>query len=940
MWWLWPHFKRLWAGVGTLIAGLTVTYVYNLWSKQAVPDLRSAFSVLHDYWAWAGSALLALMAVSFAAERAHRKHEVRAPQSLRVAQRSWREPLRRHALPIPSGTTNLSTIVGRAAELAKINDWFTQIKTGTRRVVFVSGEPGIGKTTLARAFLDSVAGDRGVCIGRGQCVEQYGAGEPYMPILEALTRLCREPNGNRLVEILHRMAPAWLAQMPSLVSAEDRVRLQGQTQGTTQHRMLREMAEALEVIAADTPCLLLLEDLHWSDPSTLDLIATVARRSEPAQLMILGTYRPVERLQGEHPLLAMKEELELHQQCIELRLSLLSEADVAAYLAQRLDEKKSLASSIYRRTEGNPLFMVNVVDYLLEHGSLLEADTIEAPRNIRQMIDRNLQRLTPDEQRVLEAASVLGAEFSAAAVAAALERSVSEIEACCAGLARREQFITKQGFTNWPDGTVASNFRFHHALYQDVLYDRLPEGHRVRFHRRVAEREEAAYGEDAKEIAAELAHHYGRANNPAKTVDYLSFAARQAQSRSAFVEVLAHARAAIALIPSLAKNIGRGKREFALLTMLATAATAIEGWGSATTTEACRRMLELARESGDEAELLTALEGSRVDHYSAARHGEAVEAARQMLAVAEKKGNPVTLADAHHALGFALFWTGNCAAALSEFNQAIKLCPDGVGRFSLNAQEALTESLLYAALSNWAVGYPERAVNLAQSGVERARSMKQPFLLSFALFFSIWVRSWRREALETQHLLEELQGLAEPAGFVSWTAMVRLYGGWIASMNGEHDRGVALIRSGITDWKRPAMFTLFSSVLAEACRRAGRYEEAMETVAVGRDHAHRTGEHFSESEIERIAGETLFQMGAEKAAEAERRIRRAVAIAVDQGAKSFELRATISLARYLGDTGRRDEARAMLSEIYGWFTEGFDTADLKDAKALLDELSG
>ncbi len=159
-------------------------------------------------------------------------------------------------------------------------------------------------------------------------------------------------------------------------------------------------------------------------------------------------------------------------------------------------------------------------------------------------------------------------------------------------------------------------------------------------------------------------------------------------------------------------------------------------------------MLELARESGDDAELLTALEGSRVDHYSAARHSEAVEAARQMLAVAEKKGNPVTLADAHHALGFALFWTGNCAAALSEFNRAIKLCPDGVGRISFNAQEALTESLLYAALSNWAVGYPARAVNLVESGVERARSMKQPFLLSFALFFSIWVRSWRREALE------------------------------------------------------------------------------------------------------------------------------------------------------------------------------------------------
>jgi predicted ATPase len=284
-------------------------------------------------------------------------------------------------------------MVGRTAELARLNEWFAQVKSGTRRVIFVAGEAGIGKTTLTRAFLESITNNQGVRIGRGQCVEQYGAGEPYMPILEALTRLCREPGGDKLVEILHRMAPAWLAQMPSLISAEDRARLQGLAQGTTQQRMLREMAEALEVIAADSPLVLFLEDLHWSDPSTLDLIATVARRSEPARLMIVGTYRPVEMLAGEHPLRTMKEELELHQQAIELRLPLLSEPDVAAYLTDRFgDSNEKIAPAIYARSEGNPLFMVNVVDYLVEQGSLANADKIEAPRNIRQMIERNLQR--------------------------------------------------------------------------------------------------------------------------------------------------------------------------------------------------------------------------------------------------------------------------------------------------------------------------------------------------------------------------------------------------------------------------------------------------------------------------------------------------------------------------------------------------------------------
>jgi predicted ATPase len=258
-------------------------------------------------------------------------------------------------------------MVGRTAEMAHLNEWFAQVRSGARRVIFVAGEPGIGKTTLTRAFLSSIGSDRKVRIGRGQCVEQYGAGEPYMPILEALTRLCRDPGGDKLVEILHRIAPAWLAQMPSLISAEDRARLQGLSQGTTQQRMLREMAEALEVVARELPLILYLEDLHWSDPSTLDLIATVARRSELARLMILGTYRPVEMLAGEHPLRAVKEELELHQQCIELRVPLLSEGDVAAYLAQRFsDGKEIIAPAVYARSEGNPLFMINVVDYLVE----------------------------------------------------------------------------------------------------------------------------------------------------------------------------------------------------------------------------------------------------------------------------------------------------------------------------------------------------------------------------------------------------------------------------------------------------------------------------------------------------------------------------------------------------------------------------------------------
>lgn len=223
-------------------------------SEQALPHLHVASHLLRSYWPGLGAILVVLMLFSIVAERAHRLHEARAPRPLRTGRRSagsWFAKLR------GSETTAISQVamprampamVGREAELSQLKQWFGEVKRGTRRVLFVSGEPGIGKTTLTRTFLESLRGEGSLLVGRGQCIEQYGSGEPYMPILEALTRLCREPGGEKLVEILHRIAPAWLAQMPSLISEEDRVRLQGLAQGVTQQRMLREMAEAVEVM--------------------------------------------------------------------------------------------------------------------------------------------------------------------------------------------------------------------------------------------------------------------------------------------------------------------------------------------------------------------------------------------------------------------------------------------------------------------------------------------------------------------------------------------------------------------------------------------------------------------------------------------------------------------------------------------------------------------
>ena len=366
------------------------------------------------------------------------------------------ESRKMHAVSDPplSAADSLQGVVGRDEAVLRMRTWFEKMLRGERQIVFVTGEAGIGKTALVDMFTRSIASDQSIRIGRGQCLEQYGTSEAYLPVLEAIGRLCREQG--RIVDVLRTHAPMWLLQMPSLLSASDRELLSRAVAGATRERMLREMGEALEILAADVPLVLIMEDLHWSDYSTLDLISYLARQRQAAQLMLIGTYRPVELIVSGHPLKTVKRELLAKQQCEELPLEYLSAAAVAKYLSVRFPTNRfpaELAALIRERTEGNPLFMVNAIDYLVAEG-LIVADEdrwelvagikkveVGVPESIKQMIDKQFDRLDANQQRIVEAASVAGAEFSTLAVAAGLGEDQAHIEVRCEELARHRQFI-------------------------------------------------------------------------------------------------------------------------------------------------------------------------------------------------------------------------------------------------------------------------------------------------------------------------------------------------------------------------------------------------------------------------------------------------------------------------------------------------------------------
>jgi DNA-binding winged helix-turn-helix (wHTH) protein/predicted ATPase len=852
-------------------------------------------------------------------------------------------------------------IVGRDRELDGLRRWLALADGGQRQVVFVAGEPGIGKTVLVDAFLDEVEVTSSSRIGRGQCVEHYGQGEAYLPILESLGRLCREPDGGeRVVQVLAQYAPTWLMQMPSVIRAADLRAVQRRAQGATRERMLRELAEAVEVLAADATLILRLEDLHWSDVSTLDWIACVARRPERARLLVIGTYRPVEVLSRDHPLHTVKQELQLHRHCRELALRRLDEPAVVEYLTRRCPvgsgqsmSLRRLAGAIHARTEGNPLFLVNVVDDLVGRGVLvdrerewvvtapLEAVTLTVPVDIREMIERQLEGLPSDERHMLQAASVIGDEFSAAAVGAATPAPAADVESCFAALARREQFVRSDRIERWPDGTVATRFQFLHALYREVLYDQLPAGLRAALHARVGARLETAHGTGAAEIAAQLAMHFERSGDVKRAISYLDQAGRNAVQRAAPREATMHLGRALELLATLPATAARGEDELSLQMALGTQLMTIKGWAAPEVERAYGRARTLCQELGDTPLLFPALWGLWLFSWGRGNVVQAKAIADDLLARAERTDDVSLRLQAHHTLWLTDLCRGELPAAWDHAARGIALYdPDShAGLASVYGNhDAGTCCRMMGAWTLGLLGFPERAVALSRDAIALAQRLGHPFNLAWAYYAAAYPRQLLRDAAEARRHAEAALALAREHGFALTSGWATAIHGWSIAADGSGVEGIAELRDGLAMARATGAQSNESymlTLLAEACLMTERVEEGLASVAEGLAMVARTGERFQEAELWRVRGELLL-LQESGAGAGEDSLGRAVEIARGQGARWLELRALVRIARFRQRQGRANETRHRLAELCSWFTEGLATADLQEARTLLE----
>jgi DNA-binding winged helix-turn-helix (wHTH) protein len=469
-------------------------------------------------------------------------------------------------------------LVGRDRVLLQLEERLALAQTGKRQIVFLSGEAGIGKTTVLDALRQRAAADPDLLVGYGACLEHYGASEAYLPVLEAIGRLLRESGGERVLRVLKVHAPTWLAQLPWLDEG-GRGPTPREQLGVTKERMLREAAEALETLSASVPVVLVLEDLHWSDYSTLDLLGMLARRSEPARLLVVGSYRSVDVIVKGHPLRGLIQELRVRQQCEDIALGFLRPPHVAAYLGQRFGGHAfpaELARAVHQRTDGNPLFMVRMLDELVALRVVEREDdrwrlrrplaeiARSVPESLRQLVEVQIARLEPDAQRLLEAASVLGTESTVDSVAAGLGADPLAVEERCNELARQGQFLCASPLFVRPDGTKVARYRFTHSLYPHAISSRIAAGSARRLHQRVGESLERTYGAHLTAIAGPLAWHFEESGDYARAIRYLVLAAENAAARFAYMDVIRVLERARSLVPHLAAD-ARGAMEISVL---------------------------------------------------------------------------------------------------------------------------------------------------------------------------------------------------------------------------------------------------------------------------------------------------------------------------------------------------------------------------------------
>jgi len=827
--------------------------------------------------------------------------------------------------------------IGRADVLARLKTAWGAAATGRRQIVWVSGEAGVGKSTVLERFMREVG--EGHC-AYGHCVEQYGAGEPHLPILEALTDLSRRDPS--LVDLIRAIAPTWLFQLPWLSSAEEREALRRELSGAGQTRMLREMGELLDRYTEKRPLLLVTEDLHWSDQATVQLVDYLARRRSPARLLWLGSFRVTELIAADHPLATVRQELRLHGLGAELPLDDFTEAEVGEYVASRvpsLAAEPALVRALHDRTDGLPLFVAGVVDDLLarpapqgDPHARLAATAM--PDTLSGVIERYIEELTLEQRSLLEAASVCGVQFRLSTVARVLDADAMALADTCAEVTRGQRWLKDLALAS-NSSPAESGYVFRHALYREVLYKRVGRLARVELHRKVAAALEHERAQGLNVGAAELASHLDLGREWMAALGYYAHAAESALLHFSPGQTLSLTERAMALLPQVEPSTASAALEMTLATLRGTAAMQVKGFSSPDVKEAFERALSLLDRVPEHPLRGLVLSVLGLACQVRGEHEQAAAIARRSEGLWQANGDRTALVCAclihgllERALGrpsIACDWLEKGIRAVEELDastsRAVFVADPGVMMMGLVATELVH------------LGLVEQGRQRIEAARARALTLREPAprqaAFWLAALFEVRVGNPERAAQAAEQLAQLQEEYDGPEG----KAAALWFRGWAEAHLGEPRTGHRLIREGYERVARCGMRAYAGETLgyaAEALMLAGDWAAARKQIAEAMQCAEATGDRSCRPRLlmfeARIADALGERRGARDALLA------AVAEARTQEAPWLELLALVAICER-GDA--TVEELAALREVVEGLTEGLDMPAVARARALL-----
>ncbi|MBI3798113.1 MAG: AAA family ATPase [Deltaproteobacteria bacterium] len=864
----------------------------------------------------------------------------------------------------------LVRFVGRHSEMEHLKRAFAQAQSSHGQIVGVMGEPGVGKSRLFHEF--KLLSQRG-CLVLETFSVSHGKAYPYLPLIDLLKNYfqitlqdderSRREKVTGKVLILDGSLEDTLPYLFALLGVLDPTSPLMQMDPQIRKRRTFEAIKRLLVRESlNQPLILIVEDLHWLDSETQAFLLLLSESIATARILLLVNFRPEYR-----------HEWGTKTYYTQLRLDPLGQTEAEEMLTTLLEEKvgatpaSPLRRFILEKTEGNPFFMEEIVLALVEQGVLTDPRRVGSahrdvgaqlrpgpstghtplptdlhlPSTVQGLLAARIDRLPPDDKALLQTLAVIGKEFPFSLLQQVVTKSAANLQTQLAHLQAAE-FIYEQPAFPEPEYT------FKHALTQEVAYNSVLIERRKVLHERTAQAIEALFHSRLEDHYEALAHHYSRSGNTHKAVEYLQCAGQQAVQRSANTEAISHLTKGLELLQTLTDTPERAQQELTLQLTLRVPLMMTKGSVNHEVERVCTRALELCRQVGETPQLFPAQAGLCTFYLMRGECQTARELGEQLLRLAQSVQDPAFLLPAHFMLGSTLLWLGEVTSARAHCEQGIALYDPLQHRSqALLAGNAGVNCLCFAALALWHLGYPDQAQKSIHEALAQAQELSNPFSLAFALNFAAVLHQFRQERQAVRERAEALIMLSSEQGFVYFLANGLILRGWAEAERGQAEEGIAQMHEGLAahratgaEIRRP----FYLALLAEAYGKRGQAEEGLALLAEALDLVNKTGERFSEAELYRLKGTLTLQSKvpgpkSQVEEEAEGYFRKAIDIARRQQAKSLELRAAMSLARLWQQQGKKEEARRMLAEIYNWFTEGFDAADLQEAKVLLEELA-